>query len=278
MASDRPEDHYDRVTAAWRYLLGENLHWGVFDADDEPLTVATDRLTSRMAEHGRLADAPGLRVLDVGCGIGTPALHLAATYDAVVTGITISQQGVDLARRKAAASPVGQRVTFLKADAQDNGLPAASFDRAWVMESSHLMPDKPAMIAECARTLAPGGRLVLCDLVHGRPLTQRDVLSRAKAFNLLRLAFGRAVMAPLDAYAGWCEAAGLVVDDRVDLGAAALPTLDRWEENARDHAAAVIDLIGAQGHADFAASCAVLRDLFREGLLSYALITAHKPD
>ena len=56
-----PAAHYDRVMAAWQLLLGDELHYGVFDRGDEPLDVATAALTGRMIDAADLR--PGLRVL-----------------------------------------------------------------------------------------------------------------------------------------------------------------------------------------------------------------------
>jgi cyclopropane fatty-acyl-phospholipid synthase-like methyltransferase len=67
---DDPATHYDRITSAWRYLLGEDFHFGYFRAQDESLEAATDNLTSLMAESGSIG--PDMSVLDVGCGIGNP--------------------------------------------------------------------------------------------------------------------------------------------------------------------------------------------------------------
>ena len=139
--------HYDKVTRAWVFLLGGDLHYGDFADPEEPLAAATARLTGRMAA----ADLrPGLEVLDVGCGIGTPAVTVARRYGCHVTGISISEVGLEMARQSALERGVADRVRFLYGDGMSNGLPDASCDRVWVMESSHLMGDKAALLGECA--------------------------------------------------------------------------------------------------------------------------------
>ena len=84
-----PAEHYDKVTGAWRLLLGEDLHYGVFETGDEPLPIATAALTQCMVEHAQLE--PGCKTLDVGCGTGAPACHLASSFDVNVLGITTSR-------------------------------------------------------------------------------------------------------------------------------------------------------------------------------------------
>ena len=268
-----PASHYDRVMAAWQLLLGDELHYGVFDAGDEPLSVATGALTERMVAAADLS--ADLRVLDVGCGSGAPARSIAGRFGAEVVGITTSAVGVATAReRTAEADVVG--VTFEQRDGTDNGFDDASFDRTWVMESSHLMRDKDALVAECARVLRPGGRLVLCDLIRWREIPFREVRDRRVDFATLREAFGDAHFQSLDDYAALAEAHGLVVDRRDDLTAVTLPTFDRWRANAETHHDEVVELIGTQGRDAFVRSCDILEAFWRDGTFGYGLISATK--
>lgn len=269
-----PAAHYDRVTEAWGLLLGDELHWGVFNSGDELLGQATAELTSRMIEAAQLSS--GLRVLDVGCGSGAPARRIATEHGVEVLGITTSQVGIDAATAKTAAEGV-PGVTFEQRDGTDNGLPAESFDRAWVLESSHLMPDRQRLISECARILRPGGRIALCDLVRRREIPFSELRERQGDFAVLRAAFGSARMDTLDQYAGYAQAAGLVVDHVTDLTTETLPTLGRWRTNSSTHRAAVTELIGAEGWQAFVDSLDILEGFWRDGTLGYGLISASKP-
>jgi cyclopropane fatty-acyl-phospholipid synthase-like methyltransferase len=269
-----PASHYDRVTAAWNLLLGDELHYGVFDTGEEDLPSATLALTSRMIDAARLD--PGNEVLDVGCGTGAPACHLAATKGVTVTGITTSRVGVAEAEARARSAGVSDRVSFAVADGMANGMPDASYDRTWVMESSHLMPDREALVAECARVLRPGGRFVLCDIIRRRDLPFMEVRRLRKEFGLLRDVFGEARMEPLAHYRGLAEAHDLVVDVEEDLTAATRPTFDRWQQNAEEHRPAVVEALGAHGWQQFVDSCDVLRTFWDDGTLGYGLIAAQR--
>jgi len=270
-----PSAHYDRVTAAWKYLLGENLHYGVFRTGAEPLAEATDALTRLMAEQARLA--PDLSVLDVGCGTGNPACYMAEHHHCRVLGITTSPVGVEQATARAAARGLAGRASFAVADGMANGFPDASFDRVWVMESSHLMPDKGRLLAECFRVLKPGGRLVLCDLFLKRAIDTREVAKLRYELLLLRDVFGKAKMEPLEWYAARLREVGFGDVRPLDLTRETLPTFDGWEQNAEESKDRCIDLFGARSWRQFVASAEVLRRFWNEGILGYGLIAAERP-
>jgi sterol 24-C-methyltransferase len=59
---------------------------------------------------------PGMRVLDVGCGVGGPAREIARFSDANIVGVNNNQFQVDRARKYAKESEVGDQLTFVKCD------------------------------------------------------------------------------------------------------------------------------------------------------------------
>jgi 27-O-demethylrifamycin SV methyltransferase len=270
-----PDAHYDQVTASWHLLLGEELHYGVFETGEEPLSVATAELTRRMIDAARLE--AGLDILDVGCGSGAPAIRLVRDHDVRVLGITTSEVGVAEATARAAAAGVtGAR--FQLRDGMDNGLPDNSFDRVWVLESSHLMREREQLISECARVLRPGGRLVLCDLIRYREIPFTEVRGRRADFVTLRTAFGDAHFETLEFYADAARRHGLEVDRMEDLTAATLPTFDRWRTNAATHRLEVEPALDTAGFEAFVRSCDILEAFWRDGTFGYGLMSAFKPE
>lgn len=267
--------HYDRVTDAWGYLLGDDLHYGVFDTGHETLAEATAALTGRMARAAAIE--PGVEVLDVGCGTGAPACVLARRHGARVTGITTSAVGVEAARARADGLGLAELVHFEVRDGMANGYPDGSFDRVWVLESSHLMSPRRRVIAECARVLRPGGALALCDIVLRRPLPFAEVRRRREPLTLLRQVFGDAHMEPLETYADLAVEHGLVVDAAEDLTEATRPTFDRWRQTAEAHRAEVTDLLDETDWQRFVDACDVLEGLWDDGTLGYGLLAAHRP-
>ncbi len=273
--SHAPAEHYDRVTAAWGLLLGEELHYGVFTAGITDLAAATGELTRLMIEHARIQ--PGEQVLDVGCGTGAPAVRLAKEFGARVTGITTSEEGIRAAVARAEREGVADLTRFEARDGMANGLPDATFDLVWQLESSHLMRRRDAVIAEDARVLRPGGRMVLCDIVLRRPLDLAEVRRLREPLALLRSVFGDARMEQLSEYSRLMAANGLQVTEEVDLTADTRPTFDAWAANAERHRDQVVELIGERAADEFARSCDVLRGFWDDGTLGYALIAGSRP-
>lgn len=272
--SHAPADHYDRVTAAWGLLLGEELHYGVFDEGSTDLATATGELTRLMIEAGKIE--AGVRVLDVGCGTGAPACRLAQELGAHVTGITTSDEGIRAARARASAAGLEDRTAFDLRDGMANGFDDESFDRVWVLESSHLMRRRDTLIAECARVLRPGGRMVLCDITKRRELDLSEVRRLREPLALLRAVFGDARMEALAEYDRLASVNGLEVDRAIDLTAATRPTFAAWRENAERERDEVIALIGEQSWRQFRDACDVLEGFWDDGTLGYGLIAATK--
>lgn len=266
--------HYDTVVEAWSILLEEDLHYGYFHNGNESLVNATDELTDQML---LLAEPrPGIRMLDVGCGTGKAACRIAQEYSAHVTGISPSLTCIERAHALAEASNIGDFTDFLDGDGTSLSFGEDQFDLVWVMESSHLMKDKYALLSECARVLSPGGRVVLCDIVVKRKLSLEKVIENRDEFLLLRDVFGRAMMEPLDFYREQLEAQGLEVTSQSDISDATFPTFNLWRQNAQHNREAVSDMIGEQAWEQFLLSCDVLERFWREDILGYGIICAKK--
>jgi 27-O-demethylrifamycin SV methyltransferase len=275
VARPDPASHYDVVTDAWQYLLGNDLHYGYFENPHLPLEEATAALTQLLAKRAALE--PGMSVLDVGCGTGNPALFLAREYQTSVLGISTSQVGIERAIARAARANMSHQVRFELRDGTATALDDGSFDRVWVMESSHLMPRKDLLLKECLRVLRPGGRLVLCDIVLLRPVPFSELLTLQSNVRTLDNVFGRAIMAELRQYVRWAEEAGFQTITPTDISRETMPTFKRWRANAELNASRVEELLGLEGLAQFRGACDILTKFWMDWL-GYGLLVASKPE
>lgn len=160
MRAPGPSDvarHYDELDAVYRELWGEHLHHGLFQSRRDDIHEATTRLVALVAELGRIR--AGHAVCDVGCGYGATVRELAATCGARATGITLSGAQFRYARD---VSRPGEGTEFHRGDWLENDFADASFDVVIAIESLSHMTDKEGFFREAARTLRPGGRLVVC--------------------------------------------------------------------------------------------------------------------
>jgi demethylmenaquinone methyltransferase/2-methoxy-6-polyprenyl-1,4-benzoquinol methylase len=108
--------------------------------------------------------AAGDRALDCCTGTGDLALALAdrVTHAGQVVGVDFSEQMLTLARAKAAAR--GQAVDFRVGDALDLPFPDDAFDAATVAFGIRNVADLDRGIAEMARVVRPGGRVVILEI------------------------------------------------------------------------------------------------------------------
>jgi SAM-dependent methyltransferase len=118
-------------------------------------------------EFGKaLGLAPGMRVLDVGSGIGGPARHFAAAHGCSVTGIDLTQDFVDTAIDLTRRCGLADRVDFRQASALAMPFEAASFDAATLIHVGMNIEDKARLFAEVRRVLKPGGIFGVYDIMH----------------------------------------------------------------------------------------------------------------
>jgi cyclopropane fatty-acyl-phospholipid synthase-like methyltransferase len=127
--------------------------------------------------------SPGKTLLDVACGAGGPALRIAATTGCSVVGIDVHEQAVTTASSLAAQRGLGERAKFRSADATGPlPFPDASFDAITCIDAINHFSDRPGVIAEWARLLRVGGRLLFTDpITLTGPLTNTEVSVRSSA-------------------------------------------------------------------------------------------------
>jgi len=119
--ADAIAHHYDVGNDFYRLVLGDSMtyscaYWADASAGLDAAQFAKCDLVAR-----KLGLTAGMRVLDVGCGWGTFALHAARTYGARVVGVTLSHEQAEYARKRMAEEGVDQLVEIRVQDYRDVG-------------------------------------------------------------------------------------------------------------------------------------------------------------
>ena len=152
--------YYDRTNAEYLLHVGSTFQADLISADargDDP--AASNRQLAAWA-----GIAGGQRVLDAGCGVGGPAVDIAAAIDGVsIEGITISAAQARTARQRIAAAGLGSRVRVSIGDYHDLPYRDGAFDVVVFFESSGYSDDRERLFREVRRVLRPGGELYIKD-------------------------------------------------------------------------------------------------------------------
>ncbi len=109
---------------------------------------------------------PGLRVLDVGSGIGGPARYFAAEHQCKVTGIDLTEEFVQVARSLTRRAKLDHLAEFVQASALDTAFPAETFDRAYMIHVGMNIADKTGVFSEVRRVLKTQGMFVIFDILR----------------------------------------------------------------------------------------------------------------
>jgi len=121
--------------------------------------------TTELAE--RLQIPAGATLLDIGCGLGGPARHLASVYGCTVTGIDLNQSFIDLAIMLTQRTGLSQQLYLQQADALALPFRSASFDLAWTQHVAMNIADRHGLYTGIRTVLKPGGRLAIYDATAG---------------------------------------------------------------------------------------------------------------
>lgn len=110
---------------------------------------------------------PGLRILDVGCGLGGAARFVALASGCRVTAVDLTPELVEAARELTRRVGLAGQVAFEVADALALPFADRTFDGACSIHVGMNIADKARFYAEIARVVKPGGFLALYDLLRG---------------------------------------------------------------------------------------------------------------
>ncbi|MFH9179958.1 class I SAM-dependent methyltransferase [Streptomyces albogriseolus] len=235
--------HYDVGNEFYEIVLGPSM---VYSCAYWPAPPPEGTL--EQAQHDKLelvarklALRPGQRLLDVGCGWGSMAIHAAREHGVNVVGITLSQEQAAYARKRIAEEGLTDRVEIRVQDYRD--VADGPYDAiSSIGMAEHVGSERYLEYATVLhRLLSPGGRLLNHQIAR-RP--QRDESSYQVDEFIDAYVFPDGELAPLGITVTLLERAGFEVRDVESIREHYALTLRRWVANLESDQARATALAG----------------------------------
>ena len=195
----------------------------------------------------RKADMGGKTVLEIGCGIGGPAIVIAREYGAAkVVGIDIEPQLIERAGRNAAEAGLEEKIELKLVEPGPLPFEDRVFDTVFSKDAIVHIPDKLAIYREIYRVLKPGGQFVAGDWFAS---DDADDLPEFRHYrDLSHLSFAMQTALEAEAVLRQAGFADVVLDDRNEWYAGfAQAQIERIEGPLRDR---LIEVCGADSYRD----------------------------
>lgn len=159
-ARDNVHHHYDIDPRIYDLFLDPDKQYSCAYFAEPGMSLVEAQAAKKRHIAAKLALAPGQRVLDIGSGWGGLALYLARAAHVAVTGITLSEEQIKIARTRAEAEPPDARPSF---DLIDYRNVTETFDRiVSVGMFEHVgLPNYRTFFSKIARLLAPDGTALI---------------------------------------------------------------------------------------------------------------------
>jgi cyclopropane-fatty-acyl-phospholipid synthase len=235
--------HYDVGNDFYRLVLGPSMVYSCgYCARGAGGSLEDAQYDKQDLVCRKLGLRPGMRLLDVGCGWGSMAIHAARNYGVRVVGVTISPAQHELARTLVAEAGVADRVEIRLRDYRD--VRDGPYDAISSIGMSEHVGDSQldAYAAGMAALLRPGGRLLNHAISSVAPLARSR---RAAPTFTDRYIFPDGELLPLSRILDGLEHAGLEVRDCEALREHYGSTLRHWVANLQRDWAEGVRLVGA---------------------------------
>ena len=232
--------HYDVGNDFYRLFLGPSMTYSCarFTDDHASLEDAQAAKHELISRKLGLGERQGMRLLDIGCGWGSMALHAATRYGAEVVGVTISAEQAAAARERVAEAGLSDRVEIRLQDYRD--LSGESFDAvSSIGMFEHVGTAKTAEYFSVVRSLLrPHGRLLnhAISSVGGSVMGPKSFIARYVFPDGELLDVGEVVLA--------MERAGFEVRDVESLREHYARTLRCWVANLEANWDEAVALVG----------------------------------
>jgi sterol 24-C-methyltransferase len=154
--TDVVNGYYDGATELYEYGWAKSFHFSRF-YKGEAFAASLARHEHYLASQMSLR--PGMRVLDVGCGVGGPAREIARFADVNIVGLNNNDFQIGRARKYTKEADLEDNVQFVKGDFMklSEQFGENSFDAVYAIEATVHAPTWEGVYGEIMKVLKPGG-------------------------------------------------------------------------------------------------------------------------
>lgn len=208
-------DHYSKKGTDEVSINNQHLHIGGAKATEFVLNKITLK--------------PDMKVLDIGCGVGGPAIFAAEKYGCHVTGIDLTPDFIQIANNRTKENNLSRLLDFQVANVNHLQFKDESFDAAFMFHTGMNIPYKQEAYNETARVLKPQGTFLIYDILA---LDDIDHMvypvpwAKTKDYSFVE---------PLDKISEYLQASGFEIEDT---------------ENCHDYAKTAVGKLLEQGQND----------------------------
>jgi SAM-dependent methyltransferase len=266
--SDKPVDLYNTTYANFTNTVHDAIRRETYGDDIGQNSWITT------GEYDRLLPLLSLtaesHVLEIASGSGGPALYMARSTGARVTGLDVNENGVATANELAVRAGLGDRVRFQAADANARlSFADNSFDAVICMDSMNHLLDRALVLREWQRVLRPGGRAMFTDpcMITG-PVSNEELAFRSS--------IGLFLFVPPGANESFIEHAGFRLVKREDASENCALVAGRWRDARANHRDELVTLEGKERYEGLQRFFDTVHRLTRERRLSRILYIVEK--
>jgi cyclopropane-fatty-acyl-phospholipid synthase len=256
--------HYDIGNALYRLFLDGDLQYSCAYFTDPANSLEQAQLDKKAHIAAKLDLRPGQRVLDIGCGWGGLALYLNRVAGVEMLGVTLSEEQIRIARERAEAAGVADRVKFELIDYRDV---EGRFDRiVSVGMFEHVgAPQYPTFFHKCRELLTGDGVMLLHTIGRmGKPGTTDRFIQK--------YIFPGGYIPALSEVMAASEGSRLILSDCEILRLHYFHTIRHWYDRAKAHEAEIVALYDARFYRLWLFYLAAMMTMFSEaGMVNYQL-------